>query len=53
MRRVLVIILALTAFDYVVRAAYPCSAFGFSTDCSDETQSGNAIDETGQPVSLP
>jgi len=28
-------------------------AFGFSTDCSDETQSGNVVHETGSPLSLP
>jgi hypothetical protein len=28
-------------------------AFGPSTDCSDETQSGNVYHETGLPVSLP
>jgi hypothetical protein len=28
-------------------------AFGPSTDCSDETQSGNVIHETGQPLTLP
>ena len=27
-------------------------AFGFSTECSDETQSGNVIHETGQPITL-
>jgi len=27
--------------------------FMFSTDCSDETQSGNVVHETGQPLSLP
>jgi hypothetical protein len=27
--------------------------YGVSTDCSDETQSGNVIHETGQPVRLP
>jgi hypothetical protein len=27
--------------------------YGVSTDCSDETQSGNYILETGQPLSLP
>jgi thrombospondin type 3 repeat protein len=28
-------------------------AYGPSTDCSDETQSGNVIHETGQPLKLP
>jgi hypothetical protein len=28
-------------------------AYGPSTDCSDETQSGNVIHETGQAISLP
>lgn len=28
-------------------------AFGFSTDCGDETQSGNYVYETGQPLALP
>jgi hypothetical protein len=27
--------------------------YGVSTDCSDETQSGNVIHETGRPVRLP
>jgi len=27
--------------------------YGLSTDCSDETQSGNVIHETGEPVRLP
>jgi hypothetical protein len=26
--------------------------FGISSECSDETQSGNVIDETGRPVHL-
>ena len=26
--------------------------FGFATQCSDETQSGNYVYETGQPLSL-
>jgi hypothetical protein len=26
--------------------------YGISTECSDETQSGNVIDETGAPIFL-
>lgn len=38
--------------DNAFRSAVFPPAFGYSTDCSDEVQSGNYILETGQPVGL-
>jgi len=38
---------------FTTRWSPKVGAYGVSTDCSDETQSGNYIQETGAPVNLP